>query len=45
VNASAPPVRPTRFALGVVGLVLLFGLGYRIGLRRLAAPAAEISAQ
>jgi hypothetical protein len=45
VTSVAPSGRSARFALGVVGLVLLFGLGYRISLRRLAAPAAEVSAQ
>jgi hypothetical protein len=43
VTSVAPPGRPARFALGVVGLVLLFGLGYRISLRRVGAPAAEVS--
>jgi hypothetical protein len=46
VTTVAPSVRSARFALGVVGLVLLFGLGYRISLRRMGAPpAAEVSAQ
>ena len=40
----APSVRPARLTLGVVGLVLLFGLGYRISLRRLGAPVPEVSA-
>lgn len=39
VSGSAPSGRPARFALGAVGLVLLFGLGYRISLRRLRAAA------
>ena len=37
---SAPPAKPARVALGAVGLVLLFGLGYQISLRRLRGPAA-----
>ena len=47
MTTVAPSVRSARFALGVVGLVLLFGLGYRISLRRMGgAPAvAEVSAQ
>ena len=36
--------RPARFALGVVSLVLLFGLGYRISLHRLRVPVADLSA-
>jgi hypothetical protein len=44
VHSSAPS-RPGRLALGVVGLVLLFGLGYRISLHRLQAPAGDVSAQ
>jgi hypothetical protein len=44
VNAPVPSRRPTRLALGVVGLVLLFGLGYRFSLRRLRAPVPEVSA-
>jgi hypothetical protein len=42
---SSAPLRQGRFALGVVGLVLLFGLGYRISLHRLQAPVADVSAQ
>ena len=51
MNAAAVPGRPGsagrpgRLALGVVGLVLLFGLGYRISLHRLRAPAADVSVQ
>jgi len=45
VNGSASAGQPTRLALGVVALVLLFGLGYRISLHRLQAPAADVSAQ
>jgi MYXO-CTERM domain-containing protein len=30
VNSSAPPGTPARLAFGMLGLVLLFGLGYRI---------------
>jgi hypothetical protein len=45
VTSVAPPVRSARFALGFVGLVLLFGLGYQISLRRLHHPAPEVSAQ
>jgi hypothetical protein len=44
VHSSAPS-RPGRFALGVVGLVLLFGVGYRISLHRLQVPAPAVSAQ
>ncbi len=44
VTSVAPSARSTRFALGVVGLVLLFGLGYQISLRRLHPPAPEVSA-
>ncbi len=33
----APFDPQARLALGVLGLVLLFGLGYRISLRRLRA--------
>jgi hypothetical protein len=44
VHSSAQS-RPGRLALGVVGLVLLFGLGYRISLHRLQVPAAGVSAQ
>ena len=41
VNGSAPPGPPARLAFGVLGLVLLFGLGYRISAVRYrrAAPA------
>ena len=42
VTSVAPSGRPARFALGALGalgLVLLFGLGYRISLRRLRAAA------
>ena len=42
---SSAPSRPGRLALGIVGLVLLFGLGYRISLHRLQVPAADVSAQ
>jgi hypothetical protein len=42
---SSAPSRQGRLALGVVGLMLLFGLGYRISLHRLQAPAADVSAQ
>ena len=42
---SSVPSRQSRLALGVVGLMLLFGLGYRISLHRLQAPAADVSAQ
>ncbi len=45
VTSVAPSVRSARFALGVAGLVLLFGLGYQISLRRLHDPAPEVSAQ
>jgi hypothetical protein len=45
VNGTAPPGRPARLALGALGLVLLFGLGYRISLHRLRAPAGDVSAQ
>jgi hypothetical protein len=45
VTNVAPSVRSARFALGVAGLVLLFGLGYQISLRRLHHPAPEVSAQ
>jgi hypothetical protein len=42
---SAPvPTRPgplARIALGTLGLVLLFGLGYQISLRRRHSPAAR----
>jgi len=41
---SPTPSKPGRLALGVVGLVLLFGLGYRISLHRLRVPAADLSA-
>jgi hypothetical protein len=44
VHSSAPS-RPGRLALGVVGLMLLFGLGYRISLHRLQAPAPDVSAR
>jgi hypothetical protein len=37
VNGSAPPGKPAQIALGAVGLVLLFSLGYGISLRRLRA--------
>ena len=40
---SSTPSRPGRLALSVAGLVLLFGLGYRISLHRLQAPAADVS--
>jgi hypothetical protein len=39
VNGTAPSGRPGRIALGALGLVLLFGLGYRISLHRLRVPA------
>ena len=43
-SGSAPvPTRPgplARIALGTLGLVLLFGLGYQISLRRRHSPAA-----
>ena len=42
---SSAPSRPGKLALGVVGLVLLFGLGYRISLHRLQAPGTDVSAQ
>jgi MYXO-CTERM domain-containing protein len=42
---STTPSRQSRLALGVVGLVLLFGLGYRISLHRLQAPVADVSAR
>ena len=42
---SSAPSRQGRLALSVVGLMLLFGLGYRISLHRLQAPAADVSAQ
>jgi hypothetical protein len=44
VHSSAQS-RPGRLALGVVGLALLFGLGYRISLHRLQVTAAGVSAQ
>ncbi len=31
---TPPPGKPARIALGTLGLALLFGLGYRISLRR-----------
>jgi hypothetical protein len=34
VPVPARPGRPTRVALGALGLVLLFGLGYQISARR-----------
>ena len=40
---SSTPSRPGRLALGVAGLVLLFGLGYRISLHRLQAPPVGVS--
>jgi hypothetical protein len=45
MTSVTPSGRPARFALGVFALALLFGLGYRISLRRLRAPAAEVSVQ
>lgn len=33
-SAPTRPGRPARVALGALGLVLLFGLGYRISARR-----------
>jgi hypothetical protein len=45
MTTVAPSVRSARLTLGLLGLVLLFGLGYRISLRRLGAPVAEVSAQ
>jgi len=44
VTRVASSGRPARFALGVVSLVLLFGLGYRISLHRLRVPVADLSA-
>ena len=34
------PGRPTRVAIGALGLVFLFGLGYRISARRRRTTAA-----
>ncbi len=34
MNGSAPPGRPARLAAAALGLVLLFGLGYRISALR-----------
>jgi len=45
VNKSTPPGRPAWLALGVLGLVLLFGLGYRFSRRRPRAAAGDVSAQ
>jgi hypothetical protein len=43
MTSVASSGRSARFALGAVGLALLFGLGYRISLRRLGVPVAEVS--